>query len=173
MEKKQSIAELLLKAKELKRQESEAKARYKAQKSAIATEYTSGMDEKTKQAQIIDAEKILGDAKNKAIALRNVFKESMKAIRNDVAFAKEILSFVGYKQTHSLQKVKNQFFVSNGKLTVKREGIKDITVDVTVADWQAILKKELRKQGINGDDRVADNIVYKAKCIVESNNVNV
>lgn len=171
MDKKKTIAELLQEAKELRQKEVALKQEMKAKKTAIAVEYCDNLPEAEKQKQIADAEKILNTAKEKAIALRNEFKKAMKQIRNDVAFAKEILAFVNYKQNNSLPHQKNSFVVNGNVLQFNREGIKEITIDISKANWQKTMKEELKKQGINGDDRIADNIVYKAKLLVESNSI--
>jgi hypothetical protein len=166
---KKTIAELLQEAKALKQKEGEIKEAMKSQKKAIAVEYCDNLSEEEKAQQIAEAEKILNTAKAKAVELRDNFKKAMKQIRNDVAFAKEILDFVNYKQSNSLPKQKNVFTVNGQALTFNREGLKEITIDVSKANWQKTFKAELKKQGINGDDRVADNIVYKASKLIQSN----
>lgn len=166
---KKTIAELLNEAKLLKQQEKELKANMKAKKQVIATEYADCLSEPEKQKQIAEAEKILNSAKDKATALKQQFRSEMKKIKDDVAFAKEILNFVNHKQQNSLPHRKQEFQLSDNLLTLKRDGIKDITVDVSKANWQKTLKDELKKQGINGENRVADNIVYKASQLVKSN----
>lgn len=166
---KKTISELLSEAKALRIKEAELKKQMKAQKQAIAVEYADNLPEAEKQKQITEAEKILNTAKAKAQELKAEFKEKLKAVKNDVAFAKEILAFVNYKQNHSLPKQKNSFAVNGNMLTFKREGIKDITVDISKANWQKNFKTELSKQGINGDNRIADNIVYKASLLIKSN----
>jgi hypothetical protein len=166
---KKTIAELLQEAKALKQKEREIKEAMKSQKKAIAVEYCDNLSEEEKAQQIAEAEKILNTAKAKAVELRDNFKKAMKQIRNDVAFAKEILDFVNYKQSNSLPKQKNVFTVNGQALTFNREGLKEITIDVSKANWQKTFKAELKKQGINGDDRVADNIVYKASKLIQSN----
>jgi hypothetical protein len=93
----------------------------------------------------------------------------MKKVKEDVSFAKEILAFVNYKQNYSLKKVVNQISVEGNTLHFRREGIKDITVDISKADWQQTFKAELAKQGINGENRIADNIVYKASLMIKGN----
>ncbi len=166
---KKTITELLQEAKELKQKEIALKQEMKAKKSAIAIEYADNLPEAEKQKQIAEAEKILNTAKQKAITLRMVFKNDMKAIRNDVSFAKEILAFVSYKQSNSLPKQKNSFVVNGNVLKFNREGVKEITIDISNANWQKNFKVELAKQGINGNDRIADNIVYKATQLLKSN----
>lgn len=159
---KKSIVELLAEAKEIRKQEAELKARMKESKKTLAVEYQDNLSAEEKQKQIAEAEKILNTAKAKAISLREEFKKAMKQIRNDVAFAKEILAFVNYKQNNSLPKEKNSFVIEKSLLKFNREGIKEILVDTAKANWKQIFKEELRKQGINGENRVADNIIYKA-----------
>lgn len=166
---KKTIAELLTEAKVLREAMTKLKAENKAKKTAIAVEYADGLSEVEKTKQIAEAEKILNTAKEKAIALKIQFKANMKAIKSDVAFAKEILNFVNYKQNNSLPKQKNSFVVNGITLTFKREGIKDITIDISRKDWQKNLKRELALQGINGENRIADNIVYKASQLVNAN----
>lgn len=159
---KLTIAEMLQKAKVLKEQEAKLKAEMKAQKTAIATEYIDNMPEAEKQKQIAEAETILNSAKSEALKAKETFKATMKEIKGKVAFAKEILEFVNYKATHSLPKAKNQFRIEKNLLRFNREGITEITIDITKENWQANFKAELKKQGINGENRIADNIVYKA-----------
>jgi hypothetical protein len=166
---KKTIAELLNEAKALKQQEAELKARMKAQKQVLATEYVDGLSETEKQKQIADAEKILETAKAEAIKAKETYKSAMKQIKSNVSFAKDILAFVNHKQTHSLPKQKNSFAINGNLLTFNREGIKQITIDISKANWQQNFKQELKKQGINGNDRIADNIVYKATTLIKAN----
>lgn len=166
---KKTIAELLVEAKQLRIKEKELKAQMKAQKQIIAVEYADNLSPEAKQKQIADAEAILGNANHKALELRKEFKAAMKQVKEDVAFAKEILAFVNYKQTHSLKKAVNQITVEGNILHFRREGLKDITVDISKANWQQTFKAELAKQGINGENRIADNIVYKASLMVKGN----
>lgn len=168
MENKKTIAELLQEAKQLKQKEIALKLEMKAKKSAIATEYCDNLSPEAKQKQIADAEKILATAKQEAIKAKEIFKARMKEIRADVSFAKEILEFVNYKNANSLPKVKNQFAINGNILTFAKEGIKNITIDVSKANWEKIFKEELKKQGINGENRIADNIVYKAQQLIKS-----
>jgi hypothetical protein len=163
------IRKALAQATALKEKEKAIKAEMKAQKQVIATQYRDGLSDTEKANQIKEAESILAKASKDKATARETFKNSLKEIKEAVLFAKQILDFVNYKQTHSLPHVKNQFIVSENKLTLKRDGISDITVDISKADWQKTMKAELKKQGINGEDRIADNIVYKAKLLVESN----
>ena len=166
---KKTIAELLTEAKELKQKEIALKAEMKSKKIAIASEYTDNLSEEEKQKQIAGAEKILETAKQKAIEAKMLFKNSMKTIRSDVAFAKEILDFVNYKQKNSLPKTKNSFRIEKNFLLFNREGIAEIKIDVSNANWQSVFKAELKKQGINGENRIADNIIYKASQLLKSN----
>ncbi len=160
---------MLQKAKELKAKETELKQAMKLQKQAIATEYCDNLPEAEKQKQIAEAEKILTTAKEKATLLKIEFKKAMKQIKENVSFAKEILNFVNYKQSNSLPKQTNSFVVNGKVLKFNREGIKEITVDISNANWQKNFKEELKKQGINGENRIADNIVYKASQLIKSN----
>lgn len=171
MANKKSIAELLAEAKQLREAERKLKAEMKAKKSAIAVEYADNLPTEEKQKQIKSAEEILNTAKAKAEYLKEQFKAEMKKVKEDVAFAKEILAFVNYKQIHSLPKQKNSFSVNGNVLKFQKEGIKEITIDISKANWQQEFKKELAKQGINGENRIADNIVYKAKLLIESNSI--
>jgi hypothetical protein len=167
---KKSIVELLAEAKALKQKEIAIKAEMKAQKKVIAVEYADNLSAEEKQKQIAEAEKILNTAKQSAISLREKFKTDMKKIRNDVAFAKEILAFVNYKQGNSLPKEKNSFVIEKNVLRFNREGIKEILVDVSKANWKQIFKEALKQQGINGENRVADNIIYKATQLLATHN---
>ncbi len=169
MQTKKTIAELLQEAKILRQQEAELKAKMKQKKIAIASEYADNLPEAEKQKQIAEAEKILNTAKAEATKAIETFKAEKKRIKENVSFAKEILAFVNYKQNNSLPKQKNQFSIEKNLLTFKREGIKDITVDVSKSNWQQTMKAELKQQGINGENRIADNIVYKASQLVKAN----
>jgi len=166
---KKTIAELLQEAKQLREQESKIKVEMKAKKAAIAIEYADNLPAEEKQKQIAEAEKILTSAKAKAGLLKEQFKIAMKAIKSDVAFAKEILAFVNYKQNNSLPHQKNSFVVEKNLLKFNRDGIKEIVIDISKANWQKEFKAKLALQGINGDDRIADNIVYKASQLIKSN----
>ncbi len=169
MTNKKSIVEMLQEARALREQEKRIKEELKEKKRVVALEYAATMSEETKQQQITEAETILTTARQKAIQAKIDFKAVMKKIKEDVSTAKEILDFVNYKQKFALPKVKQYFSVDNNILTLQREGIKNITVDVSKANWQQVLKEELRKQGINGENRIADNIIYKADQLVKSN----
>jgi hypothetical protein len=169
MVNKKTIAELLQEAKALKQKEIAIKNEMKNAKKAIALEYADGMPEEVKQKQIAEAESILNSAKEKAIIAKMQFKQAMKAIKEEVTMAKEILSFVNYKQQNSLPKTKNSFRIEKNMLYFNREGIKEITIDVSKANWEQNFKAELKKQGINGENRIADNIVYKAQTLLKSN----
>ncbi len=167
---KKTIAELLAEAKQLRTKEKELKAQMKAQKQIIAVEYADNLSPEAKQQQIADAEKILNTAKQTAEGLKSQYKAAMKKIKEDVSFAKEILAFVNHKQTHSLKKAINQITVEGNVLLFQRKGIKDIAIDISKVNWQQTFKAELAKQGINGENRIADNIVYKASLMVKGNN---
>ena len=173
MANKIDIVSMLAKAKELKLKEIALKAEMKAQKTAIATEYIDNMPEAEKQKQIAEAEKILENVKQKAIALKNTFKEGMKALKAEKLLAKDILDFVNYKQNHSLPKAKNQFRIEKNFLHFNREGITEIVIDIAKSDWQHNFKVELKKQGINGENRIADNIVYKASQLLATQKISV
>ncbi len=166
---KRTIAELLQEAKVLKQQERELKAKMKAKKQVIATEYVDCLSADEKAKQIAEAEKILTTAKSKATELKVQFRKDMSEIKESVSFAKEILAFVNHKQANSLPHKKQEFSLVDNMLTLKRDGIKEITIDVSKADWQKTFKGKLKDQGINGENRIADNIVYKASQLVKSN----
>jgi hypothetical protein len=167
---KKTIAELLAEAKELKEAQKKLNAEMKAKKAAIAVEYVDNLPEAEKQKQIAEAEKILTTAKEKAIALKLQFKNAMRQIKNDVSFAKEILDFVNYKSKNSLPKTKNSFRIEKNILYFNREGIKEITIDVSKSNWQKVFTEALKLQGINGENRVAANIVYKASQLLATHN---
>ena len=164
---------MLAKAKELKQKEIALKAEMKAQKTAIATEYIDNMPEAEKQKQIAEAERILENVKQKAIELKNTFKSGIKALKAEKLFAKEILEFVNYKQNHSLPKAKNIFRIEKNFLTFNREGITEIKIDIANVNWQNNFRVELKKQGINGENRIADNIIYKAKTLLEAKGIEI
>lgn len=166
---KKTISELLIEAKLLKQKEIALKQEMKAKKQAIAIEYSDCLSPEAKEKQIAEAEKILNEAKQKAFKAKETFRASMKAIREEVNFAKEIMEFVNHKQSNSLPHQKNSFMLENTILKFNRDGIKEITIDVSKADWQKTFKAELKLQGINGENRVSDNIVYKASQLVKSN----
>lgn len=157
---KKTIAELLAEAKQLRQKEKELKAQMKAQKQIIAVEYADNLNPEAKQKQIADAEAILTTAKQKAEELNAQFKTAMKKIKEDVAFAKEILAFVNYKQNHSLKRVNKRLVFEGSFFQFSREGINTITIDWSQPNWKRIFKDELAKQGLNGNNRIADNIVY-------------
>lgn len=167
--KKKSIMELLQEAKALKQKEVALKQEMKQKRIAIASEYVDNMPAEAKQQQIAEAEKILAAAKQEATKAIETFKAEKKRIKENVSFAKQILDFVNYKQNHSLPKTKNSFRIEKNILLFNREGIKEITIDISKINWEKNFKEELRKQGINGENRIADNIVYKAQQLIKSN----
>jgi len=166
---KKTIQDLLADAKLLKEKQKALKAEMQKQKQVIATEYRDCLSDSDKEKQLEEAKTILETAKTDVAKLKAEFKLSMVDIREKVAFAKEILAFVNYKNDASLNKRKQEFLLTDNSLTLKREGINDITIDVNNPNWQKNFKAKLALQGINGVDRVADNIVYKASCLVKSN----
>jgi hypothetical protein len=163
------IKKALENANALKEKEKKIKAEMKAQKEVIAKEYADGLSDTEKAEQIKTAESILAKATQDKEKARITFRNAIKEIKENVAFAKQILDFVNYKQNASLPHVKNQFSIVDKTLTLKRDGIKDIKVDISKENWPATLKAELKTQGINGENRVADNIVYKAQQLVKGN----
>jgi hypothetical protein len=166
---KKTIAELLQETKALKQKEIAIKNDMKNAKKAIALEYADGLPEAEKQKQITEAEAILNNAKVNALKAKDLFKFTMRGIKEDVAMAKEILSFVNWKQKNSLPKQKNSFVIKGNTLTFNREGIQQIVIDTSKANWEKTFKEELKKQGINGENRIADNIIYKAQTLLKSN----
>ncbi len=166
---KKTIAELLTESKQLKEAIKKQKEELRNRKMALATEYTSNMTEQQVNAEIKECQSLLENAKAKATEIKATYKESMKALKEDIAFAKERMAFVNYKATSPLPKRKNSFRIEKNVLTFSREGLTEISIDISKVNWQKVFKSELAKQGINGDDRVADNIIYKAKCLIDSN----
>jgi len=162
-----NINQLLQETERLKAQQKAINKEMKAKKATIAKEYMDGLSEADKAAQIADAEKILNGIKVKKAILVSKFKQDMDALKQEAHLAKVKLEFVNYQGTHSLPKTKNLYSVENNTLTVKRDGLKDISIAIKEG-WEKILKAELAKQGINGNDRVADNIVYKAQLAVKT-----
>ena len=162
-----NIQELLKRSNELKAKIKAQQQELKQQKSAMALEFTAGLSDEQKQKQIADAQKILESVKQKAEALKREFKAKMGLLKDDAKSAKELLEFVNYKINNQLPKIKNGIAISDGKATIKREGIKDIVIDVTKADYQKTIVKELAKQGI--ENGVARNIAYKTSMLVKSN----
>jgi len=166
-----NIKELLLQAKQLKEKQKALNAEMKQKKSTIAKEYQDGLSEADKNQQIKDAEKILSDVKIMKDKLRLEFRQKISELKVKVSLAKDILAFVNYKNTHTLGKVKNAYVVDDKTATFKRAGLQDITFNI-VNGWEKNLKTALKKQGINGDDRVADNIVYKMQMAIKTHNAS-
>ena len=166
----QDIKTLMAQANELKAKQKAINKEMKLKKMTIAKEYTDGLSPEVKAKQIADAEDILKNVAIKKLALKTEFKSAMLELKTKVTLAKDILAFVNYKSEHSLPKVKNAYIVNNnGTATFKRDGIKDISFKI-VNGWEKILKAELKKQGINGNDRVADNVIYKMQQAVLTHN---
>ena len=161
------INQLLAETARLKEQQKKLNAEMRAKKATIAKEYMDGLSESDKAAQIAEAEKILADVKIAKDRLKAEFNKGMAALKDKVTLAKAHLEFVGYQNTHSLPRIKNAYTVDNNTLTFRREGLKDISLAIKDG-WEKILKADLKKQGINGNDRVADNIVYKAQLAVKT-----
>lgn len=162
-----NIQELMEKANELKAKQKAINAEMKQQKITIAKEYVDGLSESDKAKQIAKAENILLTARVKADKLKATFMQDMIQVKADVTLAKDILEFVGYKSEHSMPKVKNAYIVNGMQATFKREGLETITIELKDG-WEKSLKVELKKQGINGHDRVADNIVWKMQQAVKT-----
>ncbi len=166
---KKTITELLLEATQLRQREKEIKAQMKAQKQVIAIEYADNLSPEAKAKQIAEAEAILKTAEQKAQALKAQFIVDIGLVRDEVSFAREILEFVNYKHNNSLPKRVNEMVIEGHTLSLKREGLTEIKIDVSKADWRQTFKAELKKKGINGDDRIADNLVFKALQLINSN----
>lgn len=162
-----NLIDLLKQSQELKRKQKELKAEMKSQKMALAVEFTSSVSPEMQSEQIARAEKILQVVKGKARILRWKFKDDMKKLREEAGTAKEILSLVNHEQTHGLPKRKQSMSHQGNTLIYQREGLKEIRIDTSKENWRATLKEELKKQGINGDNRIADNILYDAKVYIE------
>jgi len=162
-----NINQLLQETERLKAQQKAINKEMKAKKATIAKEYMDGLSEKDKAAQIADAQRILNDVKNAKDKLKAEFRKALQGLKEKTRLAKIKLEFVNYQGTHSLPKTKNLYSVENNIITVKRDGLKDISIAIK-AGWEKILKSELAKQGINDNDRVADNIVYKAQLAVKT-----
>jgi len=160
-----NITELLAKSKALKAKQAEIRLAMKAQKVAIVKEYTSNMDEATKQAQIKEATSILENARADMLKARDVFKATAKEIRAKVATAKEILEFVGWKDNNAMPKVKNSIELKGSIATIQRGEI-TVSVDTKSADWQKTLIKALEGKGV--DNGAGRNIAYKVSCAVKA-----
>jgi hypothetical protein len=174
--KKLTLEQALQKAKELKIQQQEMNRKMRESKKSIVVEFIDGMNEETKKAEIKRAEILLENYKKNIIILKEEFKAKLKTLKADKTLALEILDLVNYQQKNSLPKVKQIQSIENNVLTYKRIGIKDIVLNIEnipYSVWRKTLKEELKKQGINGNDRVADNIIYDFKCIAETQGVDV
>ena len=161
-----NIQELLKRSKELKDKIKAQQVELKKQKSAMVLELTAGLSDVEKQKQIAEAQKILENVKHHADTLKAQFKKDMQTLKEDARYAKELLEFVNYKITNGLPKISNGVTVSNGKAIITRAGIKDITIDITKADYQQTIIKELAKQGI--ENGVGRNIAYKTSLLVKT-----
>ena len=162
-----NLNQMLQEAARLKAEQKRINQEMKLKKATIAKEYVDGLSETDKAAQIADAERILTDVKSKKDKLKAEFRKGLDDLKQKSQLAKAMLEFVNYQSTHSLPHVKNQYTIEKNILTVKRDGINDIAVNVSTG-WEKVLKAELANQGIKGNNRVADNIVYKAQLAVKT-----
>ena len=161
---------LVSQAQAAKQKEKEIKAAMKAQQQIIIREFKDNLSAEDKAAQIATAEELLAKAKIAAEVaqqeydiVKNKYDIEMNRIKADTTLATEILKFVNWQQSASLPKVSIQSYTFEGNSFVfKREGLKDITIDITKTTWKTDFKKALSLQGINGDNRIADNLVYTA-----------
>ena len=153
-----------------KQKEKEIKAAMKKQQQIIIREFKDGLSAEDKAAQIATAEELLIKSKDAAkiaqIAYdiaKDAYNVEMNRIKADTTLATEILKFVNWQQSASLPKVSIQSYIFEGNNFVfKREGLKDITIDITKNNWKKEFEKALALQGINGKDRIAANLVYTA-----------
>lgn len=138
-------------------------------KTLIATEYTQNLTEPEKQSEIAKLKKSIDDLQGKRNSAINEFKNKMRDIKGDAKVLKERLDLLNYIGRKSLPKKKWDYNTDNLPMFVlSGESIKDITVDTNKANWKVTLKEALKLQGINGEDRVADNVVYKAGITVDA-----
>src|SRR4030042_1045865 len=156
------LMDLMAKIKEAKQKEKQIREERKALSNIAITEYTDGLSPEAKAEQIKQAEQIVKQAKQKLENAKALYKQTVREVKADMTFSKEILNFVTHKQNHSLPKRKQDFVFSGKMMTYKRDGIKNIEVDISKPNWKTAFTAELAKQGINGDDRVSANAVYTA-----------
>ncbi len=156
------LVELMAKIKEAKNKEKEIREERKALSNIAIIEYCDGLSPEAKAEQIKQAEQIVKTASQKLENAKALYKQTIKEVKADMQFSKEILNFVSHKQNHSLPRREQHFVFSGKTMTYKRDGIKDIQIDISKANWKTTFTSELAKQGINGDDRVAANVVYIA-----------
>ena len=167
------LMDIMAKIKEAKQKEKQLRDERKALSNIAITEYTDGLSPEAKAAEIQQAAEIVKTAEAKLAAAKiqykrvtqealAQYKKTKSEVSQDYKFSKEILNFVTHKQNHSLPKRKQDFVFSGKTMIYKREGIKDIAVDISKENWKITFTSELAKQGINGNDRVAANVIYIA-----------
>ena len=162
-----NVAALLSKAKELKEIERKQKQEMKAKKQMIYQEITSGISPEMKAKQIEHAKQIIATATKQKELLKQEFKSKLQEIKSQFTVAKELLALVNHEQKNGLSKVKNAISIDGNMATVKREGIKNITVDTSKANWQITLKELLANQNI--ENGIARNIAYKISTMIKAN----
>lgn len=167
------LMELLAESRKIQETIRKQKEELKERKVAMATEYTKNFTTEEKAQEVKNCETIFLNAKKEYDEKRKNILSQLKnekiLYKEKILFAKERMFFLSGVVKNSLQKTKNSFRIEKNLLYFNREGIKEITIDISKVNWEKNFKQELAKQGINGDDRIADNIVYKAQCLLKSN----
>jgi len=139
-------------------------------KRSIATEFAGQFSEEQKAQIISDCEKVISSARQKFAILRNEFKAQVHSLKQDINTAKGRLELLNYTLDNGLKKAVNQIIVDNNIITIKREGIADISVNSADKNWQKIASLKLAealKTDINSG--VVRSLIYKASLLVKSN----
>lgn len=161
-----NVRELLAKAKELKAIEIQQRNELKAKKKMLYQEITSGISPEVKAEQLQRAKEIIATATTKKMQLKATFKTELQKIQAEFIVAKELIALVSHEHHNGLNKVKNAIDIEGNVATVKREGIKDITIDTSKSNWQITLKELLAKQNI--ENGIARNICYKVSTMLKA-----
>ena len=159
------------KIQELKEKQKQYNKELREAKKATATEYAGQLSEVEKQTIINDCEKIITSARLQFEMLRQEFKSKVHLLKQDINNAKGRLDILNYTIDNGLKKAINQIIVDNNIITIKREGINDITCDSKNPQWQKIASLKLAEAlKVDITSGIVRSLVYKASLLVKSNN---
>jgi hypothetical protein len=166
-----NLMEALNKIQVLKEKQKQQRKELNEAKKATAVEYAGQFTPEQSAEIIADYEKIKNSVKEKFFVLRNEFKAKVKELKQELNTAKGRVEILAYTMDNGLKKAINQIIVDNNIITIKREGINDITCDTKNKDWQKIASLKLAEAlKVDITSGIVRSLVYKASLLVKSNN---
>lgn len=166
--------EALAQVQELEKRRREEAKKLKERKKVVVLEYTSQFSNEQRAEMIERSRKILTALSVKAQQAREVFRATMKELKQEAVNAKSTLSLLSYEMDNGLKRVKNSFDddkISQGILIIKREGINDIEANIKEPNWYKTTALKLATAlNIDVNSGVVRSIMYDANNIVKIHN---